>query len=192
LKTLVRGAGINDRSCPTSIDGIILREYTLWTNMLDRVYSTKYHKVCPTYIGCSVSDNFKSYSYFFKWCQVQLGFGSNNYQLDKDLLCKGNKEYTEYSCVFIHREINLMLRTNKVSRGGLPIGVTKKRSKFSANCRANGARVVLGSFDTPELAFNAYKTFKEAHIKELAEKYKENIDPRAYFALLNYEVHIDD
>jgi len=30
------------------------------------------------------------------------------------------------------------------------------------------------------------------HVRKMFEKYKENIDPRAYFALLNYEVHIDD
>lgn len=185
---LVYGVGINDRSCPTKVNGVISKEYTLWTNMLDRAYSIKYHKVCPTYIGCSVSDNFKSYSYFFKWCQVQIGFGSIDYHLDKDLLSRGNKDYNENTCIFIPREVNLMLRTNKANRGLLPIGVTKKRNKFHSACNKKS----LGSFDTPELAFNAYKTFKEAHIKELAEKYKGTIDARAYHALMNYEVHIDD
>ena len=185
---LVYGVGINDRSCPTRVNGVISKEYTLWTNMLDRAYSIKYHKVCPTYIGCSVSDNFKSYSYFFKWCQVQIGFGCIDYHLDKDLLSIGNKDYNENTCIFIPREVNLMLRTNKANRGLLPIGVTQKRNKFQSACKEKH----LGTFDTPELAFIAYKTFKEAHIKELAEKYKDTIDHRAYQALLKYEVSIDD
>ena len=41
-------------------------------------------------------------------------------------------------------------------------------------------------------AFNAYKQAKEAHLKELAAKWKSQIDERAYLALINYEVHIDD
>jgi hypothetical protein len=41
-------------------------------------------------------------------------------------------------------------------------------------------------------AFSAYKVFKEALIKQVAEKYKLQLDPRAYKALLNYEVNIND
>ena len=36
------------------------------------------------------------------------------------------------------------------------------------------------------------KQVKEAHLKELAAKWKSQIDERAYLALINYEVHIDD
>ena len=61
-----------------------------------------------------------------------------------------------------------------------------------AQCRKEGKKKCLGLFDTPELAFQAYKTFKEAYIKEQAELYKDSIEPRAYQALLNYEVSLDD
>lgn len=55
-----------------------------------------------------------------------------------------------------------------------------------------GATKYLGTFKTPEQAFQAYKHAKENHIKLLAEKYRGQIDPRAYEALLNYKVEITD
>ena len=45
---------------------------------------------------------------------------------------------------------------------------------------------------TPEEAFLAYKKDKEAYIKDVANKWKDKIDPRAYEALMNYEVEITD
>ena len=50
----------------------------------------------------------------------------------------------------------------------------------------------LGSFDTPEEAFQAYKVAKESHIKEIADKWKDKIEPRVYEAMYNYKVEITD
>ena len=47
-------------------------------------------------------------------------------------------------------------------------------------------------FKTEIEAFNAYKQAKEAFIKEQANKWKSEIDPRAYEALMNYTVEITD
>ena len=50
----------------------------------------------------------------------------------------------------------------------------------------------LGGFDTPEEAFLAYKQAKEAYIKEVANKWKGQIDPKVYEALMNWNVEITD
>ena len=50
----------------------------------------------------------------------------------------------------------------------------------------------MGYFKTELEAYNAYKTAKEAFIKEQANKWKSQIDPRAYEALMDYEVEITD
>ena len=192
MKKLVRGVGINDGKYPATIGGKRTKEYVLWQNMLERCYNKKFHEARPTYVGCNVSDAFKQYTYFFEWCQNQIGFGIADFHLDKDLIYKGNKEYNENNCVFIPQIINSMLTNCKAARGILPIGVTEHGNNFRARCNIGSTTKTIGTFTTPELAFNAYKTFKEAHIKELAEKYKDTIDPRAYHALLNYEVSIDD
>ena len=62
-------------------------------------------------------------------------------------------------------------------------------SRVSLN---NGYQKHLGSFNSEIEAFNAYKTSKGSYIKELAEKYKHQIDERAYQVLLDYQVEIDD
>ena len=189
---LVFGVGINDRSCPANVNGKLKKEYTLWRNMLQRCYSKPNLEKYPTYIGCSVSDNFKYYHLFHAWCQTQIGFGKEGYHLDKDLLVKGNKLYSEDTCVFILKELNSLLTKSTACRDLLPIGVTKHGSKFQAQCKVLGKGIYLGLFDTPELAFEVYKAAKEKYIKEQAELHKNEIEPRAYQALINYKVEIGD
>ncbi len=58
--------------------------------------------------------------------------------------------------------------------------------------RNNGKSERLGYFNTELEAHLAYKEAKEAYLKELADKYKDMLDPRAYKALYNYTVDIDD
>ena len=189
---LVFGVGINDRSCPAKVNGKITKEYNLWSSMLERCYSKSFLEKWPTYIGCTVSDNFKYYHLFHAWCQIQVGFGKEGYHLDKDLLIKGNKLYSEDTCVFIPKSLNYILLKTAASRGLLPIGVSKHGKGYLATCRIYGKAKSLGTFDTPELAFEVYKNFKEAHIKAQAEVYKHEIEPKAYQAFLNYKVEIGD
>ena len=58
--------------------------------------------------------------------------------------------------------------------------------------KGKGRREHLGYFNTEVEAFNAYKAAKEAFIKEQANKWKGEIDGRAYEALMSYTVDIDD
>ena len=191
----VFGVGILGTKYQAKINGVNTKEYALWKCMLERCYSDTYQKKYPTYEGCEVGDNFKSYEYFYEWCHKQIGFGNKDWQLDKDLLIKGNKVYSEPTCVFIPAEINSLLVKCTASRGEYLIGVCwdKAKNAFKAQVSKNkGKREHLGSFKTEIEAFNAYKTAKESFIKEQAEKWKDRIDIRAYLALINYEVHIDD
>ena len=81
------------------------------------------------------------------------------------------------------------------SRGEHLIGVcwNKKDNAFVAHVgKSKGKREYLGFFKTEIEAFNAYKVAKEAFVKEQANEWKDQIDVRAYNALMNYEVEIDD
>ena len=113
----VCGVGILGTKYPISEGGVLTKDYELWGSMLVRCYSDTYQKKQPTYKDCEVSENFKYYEYFYEWCQNQIGFGECGFQLDKDLLIKGNKVYSEDSCVFIPREINQVLIKREALRG---------------------------------------------------------------------------
>ena len=188
----VFGVGIIGAKYPITINGVKTKEYVLWKGMLQRCYSdTQY----PTYEGCKCSENFKSYEYFYEWCNEQIGFSNEGWHLDKDLLVKGNKVYSEKTCVFLPQEINSLLIKSTATRGKHLIGVywSNTNKAFVAQVRKNkGKQEWLGCFNTELEAFNTYKTAKESYIKEQAEKYKSQIDVRAYNALMNYEVNIDD
>ena len=191
----VRGVGILGTKYPSTISGVKTKEYTLWCHMLTRCYSDAYQKKRPTYEGCEVSDNFKSYEYFYEWCHKQIGFGVDGFELDKDLLVKGNKVYSESTCVFLPNEINSLLTKRTASRGEHLIGVcwcNTKKAFISQVGKNKGKPEKLGSFATELEAFNTYKQAKEVFIKEQANGWKDKIDDRAYEALMNYQVEITD
>ena len=191
----VYGVGILGTKYPSSVIGVQTKEYELWNNMLKRCYSDALKKKYSTYEGCEVSDNFKSYEYFYEWCNKQIGFSNKDWHLDKDLLVKGNKVYSEDTCVFIPREINSLLIKCDASRGEHLIGVcwhSKSKAFVAQVSRNKGKQGHLGYFKTEIEAFNAYKTAKESFVKEQAEKWKGQIDERAYNALMNYQVEMDD
>ena len=191
----VYGVGITGVKYPITINCVHTKEYDLWYSMLRRCYSDTLKKRYPTYEDCEVSENFKSYEYFYEWCQKQIGFSMDGFELDKDLLLKGNKFYSENTCIFIPSEINSLLTKSTASRGEHLIGVyfNKKSKAFVAMVSRNkGQPEYLGLFKTEIEAFNAYKEAKESFVKEQAEKWKDKIDSRAYNALLNYQVAIID
>ena len=191
----VFGAGILGTKYLINEGGIQTKEYELWCNMLRRCYSDSFKKKQPTYDGCEVGDKFKSYEYFYEWCHIQIGFANKDWQLDKDLLIKGNKVYNESTCVFIPKDINSLLTKSAASRGEHLIGVhwcNTNKAFVATVSKGKGKREHLGLFNTELEAFHAYKQAKECHIKEVANKWKSQIDPRAYNALMNYEVEIDD
>ena len=194
LLPTVHGIGITGDS-QVRVDGKHTKEYRLWNNMLKRCYSVGCQKVRPTYIDCSISENFRYLQYFKEWCNNQIGFNSVDekgkpFALDKDILVKGNRVYNEDVCVFVPQEVNLLFTKRDKSRGEYPIGVSFHKSRGMLTATLNNK--YLGYFNTAEQAFQVYKTAKEAYIKEVANKWKDKIDPKVYEALMNYEVHIDD
>ena len=202
----IKDGGIKDRLFPSvygvgvlgdaevSQNGVKLKEYKLWRALIGRCYNAKTKTRSPSYIGCSVSENFKYYPYFKEWCSRQVGFDRYGFELDKDILVKGNKIYSEDTCCFVPKEVNLLLCKSNSLRGSYPIGVNlnKVSGKFKASLTCGNVTKSLGYYNTPEEAFLAYKQAKEAYIKEVANKWKDQIDSRVYNALMNWSVDIDD
>lgn len=160
-----------------------------WHSMLRRCYSDKVHNLQPTYIGCSVCQEWHLFSNFKKWFDEHYVEG---WCLDKDILVKGNKVYSPETCCFVPNEINIIF-SHKKRRMNLPRGVTlNKKGKYVARARIYGRETRIGQFSSSEEAFNAYKIAKEKWIKIVADKWKDQLDPKVYDALYNYQVEITD
>lgn len=166
--------------------------YNKWKGMIERVHSDKYLAKRPSYVDCSIDKSWYNFQNFAEWFKNQ-DFSNEDYQLDKDILFKNNKVYSEKTCCLVPKDVNTLILNRTRDRGKYPVGVYKNNhtNRFVAQSCNTGERY-LGTFDTPEEAFYAYKAAKENYIKEVANKYKDQIDIRAYEALMKYEVNIDD
>lgn len=192
---LVAGVGVNDFEGNVWENGKHIYEYKLWGDMLRRCYSEIRHKRQPTYIGCEVEDDLLSFTNFYNFVNSSVGFGKKDdnghpFQMDKDILSGNNKHYTRDFICFVPREINnFFVKSNKIS-SQLPTGVYLRKSsgRYHTKITVSGKAKHLGFYSTPEEAFLVYKEAKENRAKELAEKWKNDVDHRIYDCLMNYEV----
>jgi hypothetical protein len=163
---LVYGVGINDYPYPVYADGKNIPEYTAWKGMLERCYYPKFQKKYPTYMGCSVADEWKYFSNFIEWLH------DNEYQaayhnLDKDLLIPGNKVYSPDTCLLVTSYINTLLIDCGAARGEFPQGVHfhKATGKYQAQLNRFGKKKYLGRFNSPEAAAVVYNLAKADHLE---------------------------
>lgn len=192
MKKLIYGVGFNDGKYPTRVNGVVFQQYIKWNFMLIRCHDEKFKEKNYKYNECSIDDRFKSYSYFYEWYVANNIPMDATFQLDKDILVRGNKIYSPENCIIIPREINNTFLRREADRGPHPIGVSWYKGRFMSHIGISGKNVHLGYFDNEIDAFIAYKEAKEFRIKQLANKHKDSITPRAYSALMNYSVEITD
>ena len=175
------------------------REYKIWYNMLERCYDPKYHEKHSTYKDCKVEDYLLNFQHMAEWLDENYyEVQGEKMQLDKDILCKGNKIYSRETCIFVPERINLLFVKHDKARGNNPIGVTPRESgNYEARCNnGHGKMIHLGTYNTKEEAFQVYKKYKEKLIKKVIDEY-EGIIPEPHYsrlktAMYNYEVEIDD
>lgn len=176
------------------------KPYALWRSMLERAYSARMQALNPTYKGVEVCEEWLNFQNFAKWCYDQKFFNAKDkngrcYDIDKDLLVRGNKIYSPDTCCFIPREVNTFLVKRQNDRGSFPIGVAfcKERGNFIAFCGVGSmSRKHLGRFETPEEAFQAYKQAKEDYAKVLIAKWDGAVDEVVIKALHEYSVSMGD
>lgn len=163
-----------------------------WLSLMKRCYDES--SLEPAYYDANVITHWHNSSTFQEWAVVQPGFNMKGWELDKDLLVKGNKIYSPETCVFLPKNVNAALTKRQNYRGDYPIGVqpSKSGNRFEAWCGDGSRSRYLGVFGTVLEAFLCYKAKKEEMLKSLADKYRDDLDPRAYQALYNYEVEITD
>lgn len=184
-RELIRGAGMNDADYITSARTIygqwICPLYQKWSNMLARVYSPACHRNCPSYEVVEVHQYWLSFMSFRNWCLLN-GWRSD-YHLDKDFI-SDQQIYGPDTCAFIPAEVNTFIIAHGAARGDYPIGASRFRNKFQAQCGNPFTKKVehLGLFDTPEEAHNCWKQKKHEHALALANMFPD-LDPRVLHEL---------
>lgn len=173
----------------TSIDGKHTQAYRTFTKMIERCYSESDGANNKTYQDVIVCEEWCNFQIFAKWFD-------NNYVegwcLDKDVLVKDNRLYSPKTCCFVPMEINMLFIRHTKSRTIHPPGVTKNGKKFTATITMYSKHKYIGIYNTPEEAFKAYKKVKESYVKEVAEKWKDQVSEKVYNAMLDYQVLITD
>lgn len=173
----------------------VTEPYSFWEGVICRGYSKKFKEKSPSYKDVTVCEEWHNFQNFAKWYENNYNPETmQGWHLDKDILLKGNKNYSSDTCAFVPSEVNNLFVKSNSSRGKYPVGVSfcKSKKKFVAQLGRSGGTRFIGRYNTIEEAFQAYKEAKEQHIKEVANKWRGHIAEEVYQAMINYQVEITD
>lgn len=170
------------------------QKYSRWYNMKTRCYAESYHRARPNsiYEECDVcKDWMNSKESFYEWIDENFYQVSNGEQMDidKDILRKGNRLYSPETCLIVPHTINMlwtMLPAN------CPTYNDEKQQWEVFNDFFPSPYSEKKSFEDLEEARDYAASVKYAHIKELAEIYKDEIPEKVYQAMLSYKIEPED
>lgn len=126
-----------------NVNGKDTKCYKAWYGMMTRCYSDAYHKARPTYIGCSVCEDWHDFQCFAVWYHENYPSDGGRYQLDKDIKIDGNKVYSPLSCMFVTLAENNVKAQAKHYRFKSPSGEIVKIYNMAEYCRLEGLNSVL-------------------------------------------------
>lgn len=172
-KGLVCGVGVCDSgNYKASEGGVATLEYISWRNMIYRCYSEKYQSTRPTYIGCSVCDEWLSFQNFAKWFATNSPNDNKKYHIDKDLKVTNNRVYSPECCIFVPPKVNSFILDGGLKSTGALVGVDWRGSidRFRARCGnpITGKKEHIGYFDSEINAHLAWRKRKSELAYELA------------------------
>ena len=168
---------------------IMKRVYHRWHAMLQRCYGVL--SKLNSYDGSVVCDEWHNFTVFQNWYFSLKQHSKIDWHVDKDLLAgKRGKLYSPETCLLLPVEINVNLHTQSSSQNKLKtLGVhfNTKTGKYISQCHRDGKNR-MKSHATLESAKKCYKLEKEKSVRDMAEKFKGELDLRAYEALSSWEL----
>ncbi len=113
----IRKGGVKDLTIPSScgvgfigegnykpsVNGIKTKAYSIWSAMITRCYSIELHERRPSYIDCTVCDEWHNFQNFACWFDENY---INGQHLDKDIKIDGNRVYSPSTCLFVSKTDN--------------------------------------------------------------------------------------
>jgi hypothetical protein len=154
--------------------------YLTWYCMFQRCYSELHQIKAKTYKDCSVVEEWHNFQNFAQWYEDNWKpWMDNKWQLDKDILVKGNKVYSPETCAFVPREINVVFVNN------LTIPLLSKRGNHYYPMYK---KKHIGKFDNYEEALKMFFMYKQQHIDSLTDKWEDKLDERLFNTLKNFKL----
>lgn len=162
-------------------------EYKKWSAILRRCYSEEFYLRNPSYIGCTVHEDWHNFQVFAEWYTKHESFGLG-YEIDKDILVKDNKQYGEGACCLVPKELNLLLNNNGklLSKYYQGVYLDKTTGLYKASMCKYNTNIGLGYFKTPEEAHEAYIKAKSDYVEEVVSNWVGRVEGRVLDALLNW------
>lgn len=184
----VCNVGINDYQYNVVVNGKMIKSYDTWKHMLLRCYDKKEQLKHPTYIGCTICDEWLYFSNFKKWFDENYRWDLEEIgirlELDKDLLSDGNvKIYSPKTCIFLPKNVNIFIANKKLRDNNGMTGITWKDDVKKWRVRIQDfythKQIYLGCFTDIEEAKKVYLEAREQQsikVKEYLKELKYSID----------------
>lgn len=120
---------------PHTKDGLFARcklcvkdkAYIVWGSMLTRCYKDNANL---TYNDVTVCLEWHNFQNFAQWYEQNCEYHMQEWELDKDIICKDCKEYSPENCTFVPHEINCLFRQSP--KRELPTGIYETKYGYKA------------------------------------------------------------
>lgn len=154
------------------------KAYRVWSAMLERCYGLNGGPKYPSYEGVEVCDEWRyDFAKFLEWHNQNYVDG---WQLDKDLLSPVDSScYSPDTCCYLPLEINRSIHPSA------KVSFTMWNGKYRVNAKGANGRTERGCYSTYEKALVAYESARAERMRELADKYKDQLSEMVYNALIN-------
>ena len=172
-RCLIYGVGVNDYPTSTKVNGVEMKEYRVWKDMLKRCYSSKYKEKYPSYRDVTCCLDWLYFSKFLQDVKDMSGAFNEDYHLDKDILGDG-MIYSPETCCFIPKKLNLSLTDRVLKSSEIGRGVRFKSGSYHA--RLDGFH--LGRFDNVDDAKQCYKDARNNRTMQIVREYFSFLDVR--------------
>lgn len=179
----------------TRVGGNKTKSCQLWENMQTRACNKSFHARQQTYADVSVCTEWLDFQNFARWFDAQLMARRyvDGWHLDKDVLSVGDKIYSPETCCFLPQQLNNIVVNTTAKRGEFPLGVSFNAcvGRYDAHVVAwDGSTLARAMFDCPYAAHEFYKVNKEAYVRGIVDRFKDNLAEDVYQFFKNYVVGV--
>ena len=139
--------------------------YKVWSSMHYRAGNIE------GYLDVTISDDWYEFENFYNWYVVSYVEG---WQLDKDILVQGNREYSPNTCLMVPAVINSLFTRSKSKHGYKGVFFDKRNNKYYAQMRIDGKTKQYGSSSDPKVAHQYFIEIRRERISDLRNLYESN------------------